>query len=1706
VLSYTTLSVELTPDPSGSAGMVVSVEGAQIVSEPGKPKLPVIRVPVALPDCDSVTVECRVQKKTTRENQRLAVNREESQGSTGKPRYNTPTIADIDTDVAVQLDGITNVRKQRIGILTIYPIQYDSGRGRVTIRDEMEITLRPHGTVGAVNVDVGPFENILRGNLINRTSFRAPAGAARGASYVQKSSGGSGSVSWCSGAGWRAVADCAISNGTDYLIIQAEGLNDSLTHELAAHRAEFNGFNVSVARMPDIDGSPNDSTTADTIRAFIKRIYDSKSASHMSDSLLAYVLLLGDAAGPNGEVLLPPYYGYPPTTPKGRCASDAFYSFLSGEGPETDFFADVFLGRIPVDSISNAANPDPDWELRNVVTKILNYRPKTLAPKRSLMVGGGSDKDLPDFKDLFDGVDDMYSPLWIDGDSVRVDKMYRNDWPNNLGNDSYDVWFSDSVATRLETDDYWLLGLFDHGIAYYLMDSFFPMDYDTLRNADGLFLALIYGCDMGWFDVEIDNAYEFCCLDTTMGTPIGCYTPTADMDCYDVAAERLVIQPNGAIGAVASTRKPEATYKAGNTFASYYRSIFEQNAYTLGEILVSTVWYVSPDIPYREIERQMVLFGDPALNIVWENIGEAEQDSVDLALSATGIQFAGAVRNRYLGSGVSSCVNVRIRNEWKYDATDIVVTAWDGDPDSSGATLLGADTLLVVPAYGSVMTEIPTTGLDAGKHEIHVRIDTTAYAEPTYANNRAFAVLRVHDYQSGFPVDIGAEGSHSVTIQDVVPTSQGEEMIVSTSDGLKCYGGGGSLCWARGAAHYGSRSGFINGTPLVAPIYKTDKLYCLQLDSLLYVLDGTNGQPVDSIMIEDTDQIFEQNASYDNHTQMMAVSDLATDDSTLEIIVRERKIENIDTDGTYLKCYQFTDSGAVKSAEQRLGDSEGIDKFLLECEIAVGDLEGDGVPEIVARTTNGSFGDSLYVLDSNLRRKWQKKLGRSYAHWHDGLAIVPDGVVSGGARMAAMALGRDRFTTELYLFKFDADENQSQWSLGASREYPWFAPADYDGDGSAEIITCHDFVYAGARFGRIMKVDIGDGSMAPDTTSSEVYLQGTSIVSPLVVDTDLSPGLEIVAVFRKLNIPSTSLGGEYTINIMDMSFDTVKELSSFPYDAATDVRKYYGPASMPMALPAVSDIDSDGIVETAYVSWDSVLHVVEIGSVSGYGEWPQRYRKPGQSNNLRQVVTGEYDADMTVIEDIEVAGDAVFNGRVSLLPGVDVKISGEDVIGGGADTNKTEIHVRGALNATGGSGRPVRFIGWSPSGEVTETDHWWGIMVHDSSVAPSSFDHCVVRNAYRGIQTNDSITVTNSVIEQCDLLGISIAGVDSAGVYVGNTTIRDAELAGVNLLAGSTARLHNCTVEDMPGYGVEVYSGASLSAGGGSRFRDCDVGIYVHIGDSLAVSAVVESCFVEDNDIGIWAYNISDVLLQENVIDGNATTGVYCLENASITITDNEIENSAAGVFCYDGGSAWLENNKITGHGTGVKADGYADPDIGHQYPSAQESPGYNSIHTNTYNVANLMQGGGAPTVSAENNYWKGRPPDCFPRTGKIVGSVDYVPSLCSDPNPVSPFLVETTEALPAIYALGHNYPNPFNPVTALRFEVPPPGGTVSLVVYNVLGQRVKTLLKERQPPGYHIVVWDGTNDRGGNVATGVYFLRMEAPGFVKVRKMLLIK
>lgn len=91
-------------------------------------------------------------------------------------------------------------------------------------------------------------------------------------------------------------------------------------------------------------------------------------------------------------------------------------------------------------------------------------------------------------------------------------------------------------------------------------------------------------------------------------------------------------------------------------------------------------------------------------------------------------------------------------------------------------------------------------------------------------------------------------------------------------------------------------------------------------------------------------------------------------------------------------------------------------------------------------------------------------------------------------------------------------------------------------------------------------------------------------------------------------------------------------------------------------------------------------------------------------------------------------------------------------------------------------------------------------------------------------------------------------------------------------------------------------------------------------------------------------------------------------------------------------------------------------------------------------------------------------------------------------------------ETLPTVYALHSNYPNPFNPVTTIQYDLPKPS-FVTLTVYNTLGETVKTLVNSEEFAGVHTVQFDASN-----IPSGVYFYRLQANDYVETKKMLLIK
>ena len=94
---------------------------------------------------------------------------------------------------------------------------------------------------------------------------------------------------------------------------------------------------------------------------------------------------------------------------------------------------------------------------------------------------------------------------------------------------------------------------------------------------------------------------------------------------------------------------------------------------------------------------------------------------------------------------------------------------------------------------------------------------------------------------------------------------------------------------------------------------------------------------------------------------------------------------------------------------------------------------------------------------------------------------------------------------------------------------------------------------------------------------------------------------------------------------------------------------------------------------------------------------------------------------------------------------------------------------------------------------------------------------------------------------------------------------------------------------------------------------------------------------------------------------------------------------------------------------------------------------------------------------------------------------------------------------LPGEFVLAQNYPNPFNPTTEIQFALPE-RGNVDLAIYNTLGQRIRTLVSGVRSAGVFTVTWDGKNDLGKPVTSGIYMYKIVSGQHQAIRKMILMK
>jgi hypothetical protein len=304
-------------------------------------------------------------------------------------------------------------------------------------------------------------------------------------------------------------------------------------------------------------------------------------------------------------------------------------------------------------------------------------------------------------------------------------------------------------------------------------------------------------------------------------------------------------------------------------------------------------------------------------------------------------------------------------------------------------------------------------------------------------------------------------------------------------------------------------------------------------------------------------------------------------------------------------------------------------------------------------------------------------------------------------------------------------------------------------------------------------------------------------------------------------------------------------------------------------------------------------------------------------------------------------------------------------------------------------------------------------------------------------------------------------------------------------------------------------------------------GVYFH-NSNPSLENVIISVNTANCGGGIYCWNSSPTLTNVTISGNNADFrggGIYSYNSfpslINVTISENNATNCGGGIHSYNGSSLTLLNcilwndspQEVNFHSA------YSPNTITISYSDIKN--GEAGIVTNNNGIVNWLEG----NIDEDPLFTDPQNGD-FHLTWANFPLPDSTMSPCIDTgNPNFPFDPDGTIAdmgafyfdqnqqevkdlsiLKPITILHQNYPNPFNPTTTISFSVTQTSSFVTLEIYNIKGQKVKTLVNKVLPAGEHSVVWDGKNTNNKTVASGIYFYNLKVGHYKKARKMLLIK
>jgi hypothetical protein len=413
----------------------------------------------------------------------------------------------------------------------------------------------------------------------------------------------------------------------------------------------------------------------------------------------------------------------------------------------------------------------------------------------------------------------------------------------------------------------------------------------------------------------------------------------------------------------------------------------------------------------------------------------------------------------------------------------------------------------------------------------------------------------------------------------------------------------------------------------------------------------------------------------------------------------------------------------------------------------------------------------------------------------------------------------------------------------------------------------------------------------------------------------------------------------------------------------------------------------------------------------------------------------------------------------------------------GKDPNRVEILVEGTLISNGTQQDSVLIYS---DGSPPKKGDWYGIRVTEPC-GLVNMNYTSIRYAENALDFYDGSNNTNYIYG-----------------YIYHSQLEKNATAGIYSL-NSILDLRKTLFSDNTLYGLycgktkaDVYQDGFIGNG--------SYGIYVdrenYISDSVRiVSSVIDGQSATKYN-GLYlkhpAARVEGCLIRNCDKDAGMLVSGYSPKIRLDTLT------TKIGVDCSNSASPALRYCRITPTSmqVGVNARSGSFPDLG----VGSSDKGNNSIFPTSmsggYRVVNSNV---LTSISAKYDWWG----TSSPIPSMFSGLVAYDPWLSGEPPP--PPKVSTPEELPRDFFVSNNYPNPFNPSTRINYSIPS-RGILQITIYNILGQQVKSLYDGRVNAGFYQLSWDGTDNQGMQVGSGIYLINFRFNDSIETRKAVLLR